>query len=927
MQPSNLLDWFFFCLLIAVTVMALWAFYYWWKKDHHTRERFAFFGFFALLGFGAMYLASLSLNMSVLGGVLAIVLRTLGLTTQPPSPLTPMEAVLSGLLFGGLIYAYLKVFTHWNGQKSLAQHEQEQNRETANVLRDVALLLSRDTESRKKRAVYQGDAESQTTVLEKPDSLAWHERARQLWLLRNRAYRFEETYDPACNCWLGEEKHTGALALLACYHQAPSAETLAALVDYAGKIAAHQARSATVEIILALKDADPAREESYPGYVLKYTSEAVLLENLVDFSDYFADLRDRVERDRLVDSDLTLEKTYTPSCYLLEKDGVAQPETLEDHVFAWLDDHQRRQLAVLGEYGQGKSTASLLLSYHLIQRAAPRIPILLELRGKTLRSMTEPELLATWAYRYRIDVQALLHLHLAGRLLLIFEGFDEIDLSGDTEARISHFRTLWRLNHENAKILITGRPNFFLDSLELKRALGTAEQTCTLYLAPFDLPQIDHSLRHVDADTRREILALAERDKKFREVVARPSLLYIVAVLWRREQLSQRQHINSAVVIDLFIRQTLRRQQAKHDQRPFMILNSAERHYFMTGIAAYMAAKHLPNQISRTRLEAAVLRLVEAIPDAVSQSVSTVSDEEARPLRSEARLAWQHRRAEVLHKIQTDVRSCGLLVSDLSKDGAFKFAHKSYMELLQAQVINQGFSADKMEQRSGRSIANTWKLTIADIQGSNEAIGFLAELLKQRLHERGLSEDQQLVNGLWEILVIGRFFSAQTWKTWLTEKWLWLSLALTDRLIRRFGVDKMERIVGRLLRLQVSVSVVIAIATAIAAIAIAIAMAMASFVVAETSKLFQKLVQQGWLWQEALLLILAVLAVYALLGSVIFLAADLLGKSPIHPLSRRLRLWYRACQDLRLPSATLEQIVGKDMLLLLAAQEQERRGE
>jgi len=32
------------------------------------------------------------------------------------------------------------------------------------------------------------------------------------------------------------------------------------------------------------------------------------------------------------------------------------------------------------------------------------------------------------------------------------------------------------------------------------------------------------------------------------------------------------------------------------------------------------------------------------------------------------------------------VHACGLLVTDPTKDGAFKFTHKSYLELLQAQT-------------------------------------------------------------------------------------------------------------------------------------------------------------------------------------------------------------------------------------------------
>jgi len=121
-------------------------------------------------------------------------------------------------------------------------------------------------------------------------------------------------------------------------------------------------------------------------------------------------------------------------------------------------------------------------------------------------------------------------------------------------------------------------------------------------LAPFNLDQIKHSLRATDATTHAEILALARRDEKFREVMARPSLLYIVSVLWRREKLSERRRINSALVMELFIRRSLEHQKDKYD-RPFMVLNSAERHYFMTRIAAYMAAKKLPNQINGHWLE------------------------------------------------------------------------------------------------------------------------------------------------------------------------------------------------------------------------------------------------------------------------------------------------------------------------------------
>lgn len=751
MSDSTALNWFLFALLIAISVMGLWAFYVWWKKDRHTRERFAFFGFLAVLGFAGLYLSALLLENSVIGSVVIILLKPLGFNLQAQTPpLSPLEAVLFAFVLVILVTAYITVFKNWNGQKSLAQHEQEQNRDHASILRDIRLLLDTTPDAKEKLKPYYAEADKHNTLLDRPETLTWHERAKQLWCLRNRSYLFGSEYDPAHKCWIGEEKHTGALVLLACPQHIPDATALSSWLNYAHKVAGHQEKK-TIELIITHKEGEPNATEQYSDYSVTYTNEAALLLELIDFSDYFSDIKYRVEREKLPESHLTLQDTYTPSLYRVANEAEPQSESLEAYIQRWLQDNSSKQLAVLGEYGQGKSTISLLLSYHLIKQynldTRTRIPILIELRGKTLRTLPPEELLAIWAYRYGINVKALLHLHMAGRLLLIFEGFDEIDLSGDTEARISHFHSLWKLNYQESKLIITGRPNFFLDSKELTRALGEEDQTHTLYLQPFNIEQIENSLRSADTTVRHEIVQLAKKDKQFLEVVSRPSLLYLVALLWEHKELNKYEYINSATVIDLFIQQTLKRQQDKNDERPFMILNTAERHYFMMGIAAHMAVKDLPNQIDKDELTKTINKLIDAIPEEVSCSVSALSGENALPLRSNERFEWNTRRTEIIEKIHTDVRSCGLLVTDLSKDGMFKFAHKSYMELLQAKVISQLFSSNKT---SVLSIKNTLDVYISDFLKKSETRKFFAELLKVGL----LNNDSKIPmqEKIWQML-------------------------------------------------------------------------------------------------------------------------------------------------------------------------------
>jgi len=934
---SSFLPWIFLILFVAVCGLAIWAFVVWWQRDHYTRQKFAFVGFSALIGLAALYLSSLWLEKSVLSLISHILFQPFGMDI-PTSPLSPLEAVLFSVVFFALIYAYLEIFKHWDGQKTIAQHEQEQIKEPPSVLKDIALLFARDP----KLQIYQADPETTTPILERPETLAWHQRARQLWTLKHRSYQFEDEYDPSYG-WLGEERKMEALVLLACITDAPSKSEIQKLAEYAQRVIEHR-KQTQFELILAVKNGTENKQGSR-SYPLTYTSEAELLDDLVNFDDYFNDIHNRVKRDKLPGSDWTLQAMYTPSHYRIHQEKQPQTEEIEQFIFRWLAENTPRQLAVLGEYGQGKSTLSLLLCYQLIQLSKTdttvRIPILIELRGKTLRTLQPEELLAIWAKNYHIDPQALLHLHLAGRLLLIFEGFDEIDLSGDTEARIAHFRTLWQLNYERAKIIITGRPNFFLDSQELRRALGDAEQSYTLHLEPFSIEQIRESLHPIASKIRNEIIVLSNRDNKFYEVVARPSLLYIVALLWEKEKLSERAHLNSADVIDLFIKHSLQRQQTKQDNRKFMVLNSAERLYFMMGIAAYMAAKQLQNQIDKLQLEEAVNLLVNAIPDEVSRQVNEPSGEDSRPLRSEQRLEWSKKHREIMEQIHTDVRSCGLLVTDLSKDGTFKFAHQSYMELLQARVLCSSFAVSELDKFSGQSIVNTWQLEISDIQHSDEAFSFSAELLKTHLQQSGVSEENAVAKKLWEILVVHKF-SGYTRMNLLTEYWIISTSWLINQLI--FWVDwaKLERGLFAFLEIEEPRILIPKLLAAKGGEGLLTSAIIGGIIVGAT-------IVSPWIIGALVggMIILVYILIFSIaITTITFLAIILVRSKEIiisialgiinlliyflwdeNPISNRLYLWYRACKSLNFSQESIEKVVGKGMAKLLAerAEKQEEK--
>jgi hypothetical protein len=219
-------------------------------------------------------------------------------------------------------------------------------------------------------------------------------------------------------------------------------------------------------------------------------------------------------------------------------------------------------------------------------------------------------------------------------------------------------------------------------------------------------------------------LADAEKNSRFQELVSRPSLLHIVAVLWERERLFEKvDQLTSAYVMDLFIRNSYRRQGLKElDSPEFMALTTLEREYFMTGIAAYMAAKRLPNQITSTQLNEVITDLVNAIPESVSTDSSAISGETTQPLRSRI-----HGSEYGIEHVKTDVRACGLLVDDPAAPGTFRFGHKSFMEYLFAAVVAERIQ--NVDSERARAVLKTTNAQIEDILLLPVAIGFLSELL------------------------------------------------------------------------------------------------------------------------------------------------------------------------------------------------------
>ena len=756
-----------FLLLLCIPAITFTA-YVWIRRRSYTKERFAFAALNAYLALTLAYFAAATQQSMPWALVSGAILAASGQKFHVPAP-GLAEQLLLFLSWIGSLWFISRLFHRWDGLRSERQYRSEQRRDNMLLLieglREAKRIIRRDAPL----PVHQPEPHVPQIQFPPPFFVPWRRRARDLLRLKWNRYIFDnDTWDEDHACWVGSNTDTEARVLLRCSTHEPHELDMRTLREYAENL--RPDGKPETEIIVAIEKPNHAAaiskvNQPYP----RLQTEETLLEKLVDWNDYREDIRTRMTGACLPDSELTIADVFVQPRFEPIHWDMDGPTELEKHLIDWLDESGRRQLALLGDYGQGKSTAALAFTHRILNSdGIERIPILVELRGTSPRNSTPQQLLGAWSTNYGINPRALWYLHLAGRLLFIFEGFDEMALVGDTEARLKHFRTLWGFCHERSKILITGRPNFFFDEIEMTIALGVGEPAhdqpyCRpMRLKAFDHEQIASALRSHDEVTRREICEFAKRNTQFLELVSRPALLHVVSVLWNRENLSQKlEQLTSAYVMKLFVDHSYRRQGQKEEDLAkspeFMQLTTNERKYFMKGVATYMAARQLPNQIDGSQLNDAIACLVEAIPDSVSTGTPEIAGQTRTPLRK--------RIADVEHGlelVQTDVRTCGILVDDPATPGRFRFGHKSFMEFLFADVWGDFFVEN--ERPDSSAILSACNASASDIAYLPVSVTFLSELIRQNLGapehspENSKSNDKHMARRILQLLLPASFW-------------------------------------------------------------------------------------------------------------------------------------------------------------------------
>jgi Domain of unknown function (DUF4062)/Pentapeptide repeats (8 copies)/NACHT domain len=261
-----------------------------------------------------------------------------------------------------------------------------------------------------------------------------------------------------------------------------------------------------------------------------------LLDLDADFSQYLDYLGKEIQRRKI-------DTTYVPlACKKDELDPKTKERIatstynesngwIEGYIDRWLTDPSKGHISVLGEFGTGKTWFTLHYAWTAMQRyldarergiERPRLPLVIPLRDYA-KAISVESLFSEFFFRkYEIDLpgySVFEQLNRMGKLLLIFDGFDEMADKVDRQKMINNFWELAQTVVPGSKVILTCRTEHFPHAKEGRALLNAELQASTasltgeppqfevLELKQFDNNQIQKLFSfHTTPDVARKVM-------------------------------------------------------------------------------------------------------------------------------------------------------------------------------------------------------------------------------------------------------------------------------------------------------------------------------------------------------------------------------------------------------------------------------------
>jgi WD40 repeat protein len=445
-----------------------------------------------------------------------------------------------------------------------------------------------------------------------------------------------------------------------------------------------------------------------PDLVLAARRQGVRLRSFVEYGGLL-DLRPLADRQA---RRLAADQVYPADLYVPQRFGMAGSQDggddLLDRTLTWLREEVARFVVVLGDFGRGKSFLLRQLTRALPDEHPGLLPVLVELRSLE-KAPTLDELLAQHLVREGVEdvgVTRLQYMISSGRLALLFDGFDELELRVGYDNAADYLTTLMKAVTDRAKVVLTSRTQHFRSTNQVLNALGQKVSALAasrvVVLEDFTDDQIRSFLtKHYGGDRERAAarFALLGAIHDLLGLSRNPRMLSFIADLddeRLREVQEQHGRISAAELyrelVDFWLVQEVNRQRHRFGTPSF---DGAERLAACTALA---------------------LRLWETT--ATTIQTSDLADTVVRTL---TRLT---ERGYSIDQAAHAVGSGSLLVR--TETGGFAFVHQSVMEWLVAKV-----AADELPETEivNRKMSRLMVDFLCDLAGHKVALSWARNVL------------------------------------------------------------------------------------------------------------------------------------------------------------------------------------------------------
>ncbi|MEH1781335.1 MAG: NACHT domain-containing protein [Nostoc sp.] len=209
---------------------------------------------------------------------------------------------------------------------------------------------------------------------------------------------------------------------------------------------------------------------------------------------------------------------------------------IDGYIDMWLDDPAKEHISILGEFGTGKTWFAFHYAWVALQRyrdaqkrgvERPRLPLVITLRDFAKAINVENVLAGFFFTQHNIRLTSAVfdQLNGMGKLLLIFDGFDEMAAKVDRQQMINNFWELAKVVVPGAKVVLTCRTEHFPEAKEGRALLNAELQASTKQLTG-ETPQFEVlELEKFNDEQIRLVLSYQTEAATVEQVMGNPQLL------------------------------------------------------------------------------------------------------------------------------------------------------------------------------------------------------------------------------------------------------------------------------------------------------------------------------------------------------------------------------------------------------------------